>query len=145
MQMAATVIGADEANLEKLADELSAQVDVEVQVAVNNHPLLAALTAQEVKTPEALQQLITEATDGRAYAEDANKKLRAAAIRRFKDAGVDQSAVDSYVAGYAHVPVAERLRVAEQWENDAPVQTSTTQRGTRQTAPAALSNHAVDV
>jgi hypothetical protein len=141
LQMAATVIGADENNLEKLADDLSAQVDTEVQSALAANPLLSALAAAEIKTLDALATLIKQAKEGREASAEMNKALEEAAVRRF-----GQGDWKAYVQAYQHLPLAQRKEVAAQWEKDADEKfgTAPNAAATRQTAPTALPNVAID-
>jgi signal peptide peptidase SppA len=138
--MAAAALGADENNSDDLVTRLNGQIEAEVQSAIAANPMLTALSAAEVKTPEQLNQLIAQAVDGRAASEEVNKALQAAAVRRF-----GQGEWKQYVEAYQHLPLAARKAVAEQWEKDAPVQTTVQARAERQTAPTQLPNHAIEV
>ena len=140
-KLAAAVLGAQEDDAEGLAQRLSAEVHTEVQAQIAAHPLLAALTAAEIKTPEALSAILADATDGRAASEEANKALEAAATRRFGQGDWKQ-----YAAAYRHLPLAERKSVAAQWEADADKMfgTAPNQRPERQTVPTGLPNVALD-
>jgi len=142
MQMAATVIGADENNLEKLVDDLCAQVDTEVQSQVAAHPMLTALTAAGVTTPEAVSTLVREAGEGRAYGAEVTTQLMEAAVRRF-----GQEKAEAMAAAYRHLPVAERKATADTWNADADKQfgTTATTAAKRMTVPTALKTEAQEV
>lgn len=86
IQMAATVIGADDANLEKLADDLCAQVDAEVETQIAAHPVMKALESAGVTTEAQASALMADAT---AYREEAQAALQTQAIRAFgQEAGL---------------------------------------------------------
>lgn len=141
--MAGLVMGAQEDNMEALAQQLHEQVEAEAKtlVASSQSPLLTALEAAEIKTPQALQTLIAEARDGRAASAEMDSVLEAAAVRRFGQGDWKQ-----YTQAYQHLPLATRKAVAEQWEKDADAALGTNPKTSakRQTAPTALKTEATD-
>jgi signal peptide peptidase SppA len=144
--LAAAALGADENNADDLVNRLNAQIESEVQTAVSANPMLAALNAAEIKTPQALQELLLSAKDGRDYSAAVTQEMEAAAVRLFGNKPGTEEGAKSYVAAYRHLPISERKKVTEQWNADADrlFGNTPTQPAQRQTAPTALQTAARD-
>lgn len=144
--LAAAALGADENNADDLVQRLNAQIEAEVQTAVAANPMLAALNAAEIKTPDALQSVLNEAKEGREYSAQVMTDLEAAAIRRFGNTPEAKEGAKSYITAYQHLPIAERKKVIEAWNADADKMfgTSKTERAERQTVPTRLQIEARD-
>lgn len=83
--LSAYVSGAKEDDMTDIAERLSAQVraevDAQVQAQVQAHPLLSACASAEIKTPEALALVLTQACAGRAYEAAIRADAKAEAVR----------------------------------------------------------------
>lgn len=144
--MAGLVLGAQEDNMDALAQQLQAQVTTEAQAQIAAHPLIGPLATAGVTTSEQLAALIQQAQDGKEVRQAVQSRLNAAGVRLYKREGVTQEAVDSIVAAYKFLPLAQMTNAAEQWEKEADklFGTNKTEPAKRQTAPTALTTVATD-